>query len=424
MDRRQFLSVAAAGGAAVAAAPGPALAELQSGAADWPAVKRAFSLRQDAVHMAGFFLASHPAPVKAAIERHRAGLDRDPHGYHEANVATLEMATRSAAARYLATDPDQFALTDSTTMGLGLVYTGMKLDPGDEIVTDTHDHRVTYLSTQYAADRSGADVRRVALYDDPATVTPGGILSRLQGGLSDRTRLLALTWVHSGTGVKLPVRAIGDLVASVNRSRRPERRLIFALDGVHGFGIEDVTIADLGCDAFIAGCHKWILGPRGTGVVWASPDVWPLIRPTIPSFDAWRAAGRGDMPHAFSNTPGGFHSFEHRWALAEAFAFHQALGKQRVAARIHALNRRCKEALVKLPRVRVATPLADELSAGIICFHVAGYSPAQIVAALHRQGVIASVTPGFYKPSYARLAPSLLTLEEDVDRAVAAVARL
>ena len=36
-------------------------------------------------------------------------------------------------------------------------------------------------------------------------------------------------------------------------------------------------------------------------------------------------------------TPGGFHSFEHRWALAEAFAFHRAIGKRRVADRTREL---------------------------------------------------------------------------------------
>jgi selenocysteine lyase/cysteine desulfurase len=66
--------------------------------------------------------------------------------------------------------------------------------------------------------------------------------------------------------------------------------------------------------------------------------------------------------------------------------------------------------------------MSAELSAGIICFEVAGKTPEQVVAALATRGIVASVTPSFYTPAYARLAPSLLTLEDDVDRAVAAVA--
>ncbi len=140
MDRRAFLTGAAVGSAAAAVRPAWAASSAARAATlalnDWQSVKRAFALRNDAVHMAGFFLASHPAPVRAAINRHRAGLDADPHGYYEEHVRSLEIATRRAAADYLATDPDLFAMTDSTTMGIGLIYTGLQLGPDQEIMTE------------------------------------------------------------------------------------------------------------------------------------------------------------------------------------------------------------------------------------------------------------------------------------------------
>jgi hypothetical protein len=46
------------------------------------------------------------------------------------------------------------------------------------------------------------------------------------------------------------------------------------------------------------------------------------------------------------------------------------------------------------------------------------------VARLQAKGVVASVTPGFYRPAYTRLAASLATLEPDVERALAAVRAL
>jgi hypothetical protein len=45
---------------------------------DWRAVRDQFELRRDRIHMAGFLLASHPRPVRDAIETHRQGLDEDP----------------------------------------------------------------------------------------------------------------------------------------------------------------------------------------------------------------------------------------------------------------------------------------------------------------------------------------------------------
>ena len=43
---------------------------------DWQAVREQFPLSRDLIHLAGFFLASHPTPVREAIERHRAGIGR------------------------------------------------------------------------------------------------------------------------------------------------------------------------------------------------------------------------------------------------------------------------------------------------------------------------------------------------------------
>ena len=431
MDRRQFLATAAVGGAAALSIGYAQGSEAQAGApqigrdSSWDEIKRQFDIAPGIVQMSAFYLASHPKPVRDAIERHRRGLDHDSLTYIDENVGRFERAVRDSAAAYLDVSADELAMTDSTTMGLGLVYSGMKLEPGQEVLTDTRDHIVTTIAATYGAQRSGASFRQAPLYADPATVSVDEVVANVRSNLRDNTRLLAITWVHSGTGVKMPVAAVAEAVRAHNAGKPPEERTLLAVDGVHGLGIEDVTIPDLGPDFFIAGTHKWLTGPRGTGLIWGKGDAWPFVQPSIPSFDRmWRPAPPPPMPPAAFSTPGGFHSFEHRWALDEAFKFHNSIGKSRVAARVHELNSRAKAEMAKMPKVKVHTPLSPELSAGIIAFEVAGLTPQQVAAGLHRKGIIASVTPGFYTPLLARVAPSLLTVEEDVDRTVRAIAEL
>lgn len=435
MDRRQFLiaatgsSVAALGSspahAALAQAAGPASTGFPDRSSSWAAIKQQFTIPPGIVQMTSFYLASHPKPVRDAIERHRRGLDDNSVHYIDQNIDRLERAVRSAASSYMGANADDLAFTDSTTMGLGLVYSGLKLTPGQEILSDTRDHIVTQVSARYGAERSGAVYRQAPLYADPAKVSVDEVVANVRGNLRKNTRLFAITWVHSGTGVKMPVQAIAEVVRAHNRGKAPEERTLLAVDGVHGFGIENVAIPDLGADFFIAGTHKWLTGPRGTGLIWARSDAWPFVRPAIPTFDPmWRPPPLERMPLAAIHTPGGFHSFEHRWAVAEAFQFHSGIGKDRVEARIHQLNNLAKSHMARLPRVKTHTPMSDRLSAGIIAFEVAGMTPGKVVEALDRQGIVASVTPGFYRPALARVAPSLLTLEEDVHRTVRAIAAL
>jgi len=428
MERRHFVAALAATTAWVGCrraqeAPAAAAEPLSAEPApvdEWARVRAEFALSPDWVHLAGFLLASHPKRVRDTIERHRRALDADPAQYVEQyGFDSTPMLTPAAA--YMQVRPEEIALTDSTTMGLGILYAGLPLQAGDEALTTTHDHYATHESLRLASVRSGAVLRKVPLYAEPSGATVAGMARAIEQALVPATRVVALTWVHSGTGVKTPVRAIADVVAKANQKRKAESRILLCVDGVHGFGAEDASMADLGCDFFVAGTHKWMFGPRGTGVIWGRAELWSRLRPTIPHFgraayEAWMKGESAPPTTADMMTPGGFHSFEHRWALGEAFEFHRAIGRAKVAARIGELNRQCKAGLAAMRHVTLHTPLERDVSAGIITFEVAGSSPAEVVKRLHDKHIIATVTP--YATSYARLAPGLLNSPGDVEMAL------
>ena len=437
MDRRNFLTGAlttgalgtVAGGRLALAAPPPPPARPASDLSTWAGVRAEFPLSRDYIHMALMLLTSHPRTVREAIDRHRRGLDDNPVVYGLANFGKLEDAVRAAAADYTGGKPDEIALTGNTTTGLALLYGGLPLRPRQEILTTTHDHYVTYESLRLRALHTGAAVRRIPLYAVPEKATADEIVGNLVKGIGPRTRAVAVTWVHSSTGVKLPIRRMADALADVNKKRAEADRVLLCVDGVHGFGVEPESVGDLGCDFFVAGCHKWLFGPRGTGIVWGRPDAWKGHQGIIPTFDwaAFKLWMQGKTPESLPPgprvTPGGFHAFEHRWALAEAFRLHLAIGKPRVADRIHELARRCKQGLAAIGgKVKLRTPMADDLSSGITCFEIDGMVPDKIVERLFAQKIIASDSP--YATSYARLTPGLLNTPEEVDRAVAEVKAL
>ena len=399
-------------------------------AGDWEGVRAQFAAPAGAVHLDGFVLAVPPEPVRAAVEQHRRLLDVAGVDYVHLQQASIEAGVRETAARYMGSDPDLIALTDSTTMGLGIVYGAALLGAGDELLTTAHEFYATHEAMRFAAARTGATVRTVRLYDDPAGARPDALVEQLIAAVRPQTRFIGVTWVHSSSGVRYPVRALADRLAPINAERPPQERALLVVDGVHGFGVEATAVPELGCDVFVSGCHKWLYGPRGTGIVWARRSAWTRFAPVIPTFDgesyeAWRA-GHPVAPSAqrwsAAMTPGGFHSFENRWALAEAFEFHRRLGRGAVAARVTALIDRLRDGLRSLSNVRLVSPDDPELRSAIVCFLPRDGDLRAALDKLRISGVHASITP--YRASYLRAGCPLWVDERGVDRALAAIRAL
>ena len=396
---------------------------------DWGSVREQFAIAERPIDLSAMLLASHPWAVRSAIEEHRRGLDLEPTLYHDRNDDRLTWASTEAAADYMGADPDDVALTDSTTMGLGILYNGLVLRPGDELLTTEHDYYVTHESLRLAAERTGATVRKIRLYDQIGDVSGDGIVNAVRNAIGSRTRVLALTWVHSGTGLRIPLSEIAGVVEEANDGRDEEERLLLCVDGVHGFGIEDETVDDLGIDFLAAGTHKWIFGPRGTGILWGRGDRWAHVRPSIPSFRdgaSWRAWFRDEDPEGRADgprmTPGGFKPFEHRWAMTPAFEFHRAIGKSRVRERTHDLARQLKEGLESIDGIELVTPLDETLSSGIVCCDLEEMSARSAVKALREREIVASVSP--YAVEYLRFSPSIRNSPEEVEAALRAVREL
>jgi selenocysteine lyase/cysteine desulfurase len=434
LTRRKLLGGgAAAAGAAVAAGRGGGRAGTGATAttsraaraaedlSTWAGVRAELPLDPRLRHFAAFLLAPHPRPVQAEIERHRRLLDADPEGYLRSADGRVDVA--GAAARYLGGGRDDIALTTSTTMGLAILYRALRLHPGEEILSSVHDH----FATDEALRLSGARVRRVRLHGDPAAATADEIATRLRAAIRPRTRAIAITWVHSSTGVKLPMDAIARVVREAGERRGAP--ILLCVDGVHALGAEDLRLAGSGIDFLAAGCHKWLMGPRGTGVLWGTARAWNAAsQPLIPSFAnaSYGAWIDGDMPPADppgpAMTPGGFQAYAHRWALPAAFAFHERIGRARVTARIHALAGRLKAGLADIRGVRLVTPERADVSAGLVCADIAGVDPGRAVQALAADRISASVTP--YAQRHLRFGCGLAVDEADIDAAVAAVARI
>ncbi|WP_085631406.1 aminotransferase class V-fold PLP-dependent enzyme [Pseudomonas sp. R16(2017)] len=425
-NRREFLKQAGLLAAALplgaglpelaAAAQSPALASTLGD--KWTQLRQLFDQDPDYLHFSNFLVTTHPRPVRDAIALHRAAIDKNPGLSMDWDLGVTEQReeeVRAWAGKYVQADARQIALTGSTTQGLAMIYGGVRVRADQEILTTEHEHYATHTILELRTEREGTRVRKIRLFDDPQKIDKAQLLATIDRSIRPETRVLGMCWVHSGSGVKLPLPDIGALVDKHNRGRSEADRIVYVVDGVHGFGVEDLSFPAMNCDFFIAGTHKWMFGPRGTGIVVSRTPEVKYVTPIIPTFS--------EAEHfSTTMTPGGFHAFEHRWALSEAFKLHLRLGKADVQARIHALNSYLKQRLLQRPQIELVTPLSPAFSAGFTFFRVKGKDSDKVAAHLMANRVVADAVHRDVGP-VIRTAPGLLNDEAQIDRLLAVLDR-
>ena len=180
---------------------------------------------------------SHPRPVREAIERHRRALDENPSGYFEEKFFTIDAEVRAAAAAIHGRRARRHRPDRQHHHGPGGAV--RRAAAAGRAAGADHHPRPLRHPREPAAGRRRAPaaaprVRKVALYDKPSAAAEEEIVRRLVAAVEPRTRVVAVTWVHSSTGVKLPVRrlAAGDR-RSEPQARRRRSRSCLRVDGVH-----------------------------------------------------------------------------------------------------------------------------------------------------------------------------------------------
>lgn len=394
---------------------------------NWSSRRQEFDLDGKTLNFAPFLLASTPRSVRARIAELRLGLDKNPVSFLAEHESTLEARNRLAAARFLGASADDgvrgISLVANTTQALQIVYAGLiakrSLREKDEILTTASEH----FSSREGLTRLARSATAKIIEIDPQA---SDFLDLFEKRLNPRTRLVAMTWVHSESGVKLPVHEIGARIAAANAKRDESRKILFLVDGVHALGTETLDIREMGCDFFAAGCHKALYGPRGTGLLWTSESGRRSLLPTQPSFidkAAWREWRARDerrfVATAESLTPGGYHNYESRWALESAFAFHDELGRETIQTHISSLALRLRLGLQSISEIELKTPIESARSSSIVCWQSKKQKNSELLQTLATRGFYGSLSP--YRSGYGRFGVGIIHSEQEIDELITAL---
>lgn len=295
-----------------------------------------------------------PKPVITAVADY---LDRSAalhieDGYPRWGYETLD-EERTELAAFVGCRKDELAITHNATEAMSIIAGGMPLDDGAEVLLTDQEHPSGKGPWEVRAAKGELTVRYVDLPLPPESAEQ--LADVVVSAIGPKTRVLCFSGITSPTGLLIPIREICDAAA--------EKGVITVVDGAHMTGQVPYRIDAMNCDYFAGSPHKWLFAPAGSGLLYIRESRldghFPVIA-TVGWDDKSLKAGRF-MRFGTNNR-----------AIIEGFMaglhFAQAIGPERIYARIHELAKDTYARASRLPYTRMLSAVDDNLYGSLVTF--------------------------------------------------------
>ena len=366
--------------------------------------------------------AQKPLACIKAIEDYykttHANIHRGVHYLSQKATDQYEQARQTVADFIKAPAPESIVFVRGTTEAINLVAHGFSralLKPGDEIIISAMEHHANIVPWQMACEYSGATLK-IAPINEHGELYLEGLYSLF----TDKTKLLALTYISNAIGTINPVK---EIIAKAKAYHIP-----VLIDGAQAVPHLPVDVLDLDCDFFAFSGHK-VFGPTGIGVLYAK-STW-LDR--LPPYQ-----GGGDMitevtfKHStYAKAPAKFEAGTPHIAgtigLAATLNFLTDIGMEHIYDREQALLDYATERLQALPHYRIIGTAKNKAS--IISFVHDWIHPHDIGTILDDAGI--AIRTGHHcamplmevlqVPATARASFACYNTEAEIDQLIVAL---
>jgi selenocysteine lyase/cysteine desulfurase len=352
----------------------------------WQLVRAEFHLSPATAYLNTGGLGASPFAVTNVV---KARMDREEEapapGHSEEDWNRIR--TKCAALLGPGCSADEIALVSTATEGINVILNGLGLTRGDEVVTSTHEHVALCIPLLQKMKTAGIEVRIF----EPDLKRAQGNVDRIAALVTKRTRLVFISHVTCTTGQVFPVSDIARLAMS--------KGLLFALDGAQSLAQFPIDIKATGADFYTASGHKWLLGPKRTGILYVRKDRLDALTPTIVGAYSDRANSLLDRrlelrPNA-QRFEYGTQNAALVYGLEAAADFVSTIGLEAIWKHNQALAEACIAGFRTIPGVELLSPAEAAFRSAMLTFHFAGRDNRQVAAALMQRHLRArSVTEG------------------------------
>jgi isopenicillin-N epimerase len=374
----------------------------------WREIQSAFTLDRTLINLNNGGVSPSPRMVQDAMRRYLELSNEAPvYTMWRILEPQLEMVRQQLALDF-GCDPEELAITRNASEALETVQLGLDLKAGDEVIITDHDYPRMITTWKQRERRDGIKLKFIQV--PLPTPSLDDLYRRFEEAITPRTKVIHFCHITNVTGQIFPV-------ARLCRMAR-QRGIEAIVDGAHAYAQFAFRHSDLDCDYYGTSLHKWMLAPHGTGFLYIRKSkigkVWPLMAaPTEMKDNVRKFEEIGTHPAANHN------------AIAEALAFHQAIGVDRKEARLRYLRSLWEERAGRLPKVKLLSSRDPKMSVSIGMMAIEGKKPGDIYSALwDKHRIIVSPFSAPAPVEAIRVTPNIYTTLGEIDRFCDAIEKL
>ncbi|MGB4868692.1 MAG: cysteine desulfurase [Candidatus Promineifilaceae bacterium] len=366
-----------------------------------------------------------PEVVLAAMDAYYRQINANVHrGIHRLSedATNAYEAARLKIARFInAPDESQIIYVRNATEGFNLVaysWGRQNIQAGDEILLTEMEHHANLVPWQMLAEEKGAVVRYIPFLAD-GTLD----LSRLDGLLTERTKLFSFTAVSNVFGTINPVRQLVDAGHVVGA--------VVMVDAAQAVPHTAVDVQAWDCDFMTFSGHK-MCGPTGIGILYGKRRLLESMPPFMDGGDMIRrvtleGSTWNDLPWKFeAGTP----SIAEGIGLGTAVDYLAGIGMDNIHAHEQFITHYALEALSEIKGITLYGPPASQ-RAGVATFTIQGIHPHDISEVVDKDGIAIRAGHHCAMPLHLRLNVSatarasfyLHTTTQEIDKLVASLNR-
>lgn len=332
--------------------------------------------------------------------------------------ATLEYEeSRDVVAKFINAKSKEVVFTRGASSALNLVassYGMANINEGDEIITSELEHHSNVLPWQNVAKVKKGVLKYIPL-DSEGKITVDGF----KKVLTNKTKVVALTYVSNVMGYITPIEEIIELAHSVGA--------VVIVDGAQAVPHMKVDVKALDCDFLAFSGHK-MLGPTGVGVLYGKYKHLQKMEPIEfggdmnDNVDLFESHFK-DAPFKFeTGTP----------PIAEVIAFKEAIkyleniGFDKIIAHQDMLTKYLMDKITKIEGVKVYNASA---TTGVVSFNIHDAHPHDVSTMFDEEHVALRaghhcaqlITKWLEVPGTLRACVYIYNTLEDVDKFIDAV---